>query len=212
MRMRMRKTTMNNHLHLASADTLSALADLEQGSAAWHLARLGRITASLASACLGMHPYVSPQSAWRQIRGEEVPRGNWFMEQGREFEPVAARKYADQICLPVVETGFHVHHEYDWLGSSPDRLIGSEGLAEIKVGKELPQKPKLYWRIQGQIQLACTRRKWCDLIAFAGGLIRVWRIWPAAHAKLIGWLNDWRKRHLIGNKCPTRGEYRRWPQ
>ncbi len=58
-------------------------------------------------------------------------------------------------------------------GASPDGLVGTDGLVEIKcpnsathietlLGKSIPSK----YLCQMQWQMACTGRQWCDFVSF----------------------------------------------
>jgi len=58
-------------------------------------------------------------------------------------------------------------------GASPDGLVGDDGLVEIKcpisathidtlLGSNVPSK----YNTQMQWQMACTGRKWCDLVSY----------------------------------------------
>lgn len=87
---------------------------------------------------------------------------------------------ADAMAAYEAETGelvgpevFVLHPSIDWFGATPDGLVGSDGLVEIKC----PTTPKfLAWRMAGEVpeehrpqmlaQLACTGRQWVDFVAF----------------------------------------------
>ena len=71
----------------------------------------------------------------------------------------------------VKDCGFFVHPEFEWLGASPDGLIGDHGLIEIKAPfslrnetspkfKSLADQP--HYKSQVMVELACTGRQWCD--------------------------------------------------
>lgn len=130
----------------------------------WHDARKGRITASLAAACLHLDPYVSAKAAWRQIVFGEKQDPNRHMQWGIQFEGSARCDFENETGLLVTETGFWVHPDLPWLGCSPDGLIGKDALCEIKCPTEAEPKCGLVpinHRIQMLIQLACTGRQVC---------------------------------------------------
>ncbi len=60
-------------------------------------------------------------------------------------------------------TGLWVHPEHTWLVSSPDRLLGEQGLLEVKRFYRLA-KPGPHVLIQVLLQLECTGRRFCDVI------------------------------------------------
>ena len=138
-----------------------------QRSPEWFEARRGRVTASLAAACLGLDPYISRQKAWRLIMGTEPEREeNGFMRWGTEHEGDARTHYEAECGQFVTETGFWVHDDYPWLGASPDGLVGADGLFEAKCPQNLPERVPIAHRIQCGIELACTGRAWCDYLAW----------------------------------------------
>lgn len=175
----------------------------DQRSAAWHAARSGKITASLAAACLGLDPHKSRAAAWRAIKGEKQGE-NRHMRWGTEFEPVARREYETLSGNLVDETGFWVHPEYDWLGASPDGLIDADGLLEIKCPGKLPTAIPLHHRIQMLIQLACTGRKWCDYFVFTHDGYFTRRVFPVGIPGLIRRLDAFRREFVLADVEPPR--------
>ena len=149
---------------------------IEQRSPVWFQARREKITGSVAGAILGLSPFMKPidvmRNMVREYHGAERDfRGNIATEYGTANEQTATTHlemfHLDQ---PVVETGFHIHSEHEWLGASPDGLLGLDGLVEIKcpfgqrdknppVFKSLLEIPHYYAQVQ--IEMACTGRKWC---------------------------------------------------
>jgi putative phage-type endonuclease len=187
-------------------DEIIAARSYIQGSPEWLFARQGRMTASLAAAALGLSPWVSPQSCYRQIVGLEEPSVNWLAEHGREFEQVAADIYSSQRKVELVKTGLWIHEEHTWLAASPDRMVCESGLVEVKCGKtpysEIPDS----WWCQCQVQLMCTGRSWCDLVHYLGGKIHVWEVLPEDHELLILQLREFMQRFVIPQIQPKRGE------
>ncbi len=156
-----------------------------QRSEAWYAARKGVITASVASGCLGLCPYMSRQEAWRKIMGTSKQRVNRFMEWGTEQEPTARAQYEVVTGNLVTETGFWTHSEYSWLGASPDGLVGSDGLLEGKCPQKLPLSVPIFYRVQIIIQLAVTGRKWCDFFSWTPEGHFIQRVYPSGAAGLI---------------------------
>lgn len=95
------------------------------------------------------------------------------MQWGRDNEEAAALYYESVIRQMVQPVNFVLHPKYDFTGCSPDRLVGNEGLLEIKCPettthlqyrdrKIIPAEymPQTAW------ELACTERKWADFVSF----------------------------------------------
>jgi exodeoxyribonuclease (lambda-induced) len=104
--------------------------------------------------------------------GERSFFENDAMRWGKEHEAEAARLYAAMYAgrREVKETGFWSKGD---IGASPDRLVGDEGLLEIKCPYSLRDEvvpefrsyveQKHYWH-QIQAQLYVTDRQWCDFL------------------------------------------------
>ena len=158
--------------------------DIEQGSDAWHKARLGHITASHISDVMargkGKEESVTRYNykvklVAERMTGESVSDGytSASMEWGIEQEQFACMAYEAHQETFLTRTGFWLHPTVDWLGVSPDRLIGDGGLVEVKcpntsthvqylINQEVPIK---YYN-QMQCQLWVTNRAWCDFVSY----------------------------------------------
>jgi putative phage-type endonuclease len=145
------------------------LLHINQRTDEWLTARRGKITASLAAACLSLDPYKSRAAAWREIMGMGSGLQNRHMQWGVQFEAAARLDYEVLSGHIVEETGLWQHPTVPWLAASPDGLIGREGLVEIKCPTEPPQSVPIHHRIQCLIQLACTERLWCDYYSWGAG-------------------------------------------
>jgi len=152
----------------------------EQGSEAWLAARAGKVTASAISDVLAKPETAAYRDYQAQIVAEILtgkPQGSNFtnaaMEFGTENEPFARSAYEVATGFTVDEVGLVLHPTIDRAGASPDGLVGSDGLVEIKCPKVathlayicagvVPTKYKnqMLW------QMACTERDWCDFISF----------------------------------------------
>lgn len=91
---------------------------------------------------------------------------------GIETEPQAKAAYA-WFYAPVEPAGFVVHPEIPMSGASPDGLVGTDGLIEVKCPNTathieflLTDEVDLKYRKQMAWQLLCTRRAWCDFASF----------------------------------------------
>ena len=153
-----------------------------QGSPEWHQARVGKGTASRISDVAA-----KTKTGWGASRakymGELIAESltheptpsfsNAAMQHGTDTEPQAAAAYAFYTDAELELVGFVDHPKIDQAGCSPDRLIGKDGLVEIKcpqtsthidtlLGSSIPKK----YIDQMQWQMACTKRKWCDFVSF----------------------------------------------
>ena len=85
-------------------------------------------------------------------------------EWGNLFEPIALNLYEHITNVTVYSLGLVTHSKYNWIGASPDGLIMSGRLLEIKcpisrtIGKCIP----LYYWIQMQIQMEVCNINVCD--------------------------------------------------
>lgn len=95
-----------------------------------------------------------------------------WMERGHELEADAMGQYELMRDLETVEVGF-ITTDDGKIGCSPDRLVGEDGLLELKVpapqtqieyilGTELVKD--YYPQLQGQLYV--TERKWVDIMAY----------------------------------------------
>ena len=152
----------------------------EQGSPEWLAARAGKVTASMISNVLAKPETAAFRDYQAQIVAELLtgkPQGNDFtnaaMEFGTENEPFARSAYEVSRGIMVDEVGLVLHPTIDRAGASPDGLVGSDGLVEIKCPKVathlayicagvVPTK----YRNQMLWQMACTERGWCDFVSF----------------------------------------------
>ena len=152
----------------------------EQGSPEWLAARAGKVTASMISNVLAKPETAAYRDYQAQIVAELLtgkPQGSDFtnaaMEFGTENEPFARSAYEVSTGFTVDEVGLVLHPTIDRAGASPDGLVGSDGLVEIKCPKVathlayicagvVPTK----YRNQMLWQMACTERGWCDFVSF----------------------------------------------
>ena len=152
----------------------------EQGSPEWLAARAGKVTASMISNVLAKPETAAFRDYQAQIVAELLtgkPQGSDFtnaaMEFGTENEPFARSAYEVSRGIMVDEVGLVLHPTIDRAGASPDGLVGSDGLVEIKCPKVathlsyicagvVPTKYKnqMLW------QMACTERQFCDFVSF----------------------------------------------
>lgn len=129
---------------------------MKQRSEEWFEVRKNRLTASdFASAC-GLNKYKSRQKLWEEKTGKKPPDEiNVDMQRGIDLEQSGIDVLEVETGHIAEEIGFKIHKDHDWLGASPDGIIGDKFVVEIKsprvVHKEVPE---LYVpQIQGQMEI-----------------------------------------------------------
>lgn len=186
-----------------------------QRSPEWHEAHIGKITASLAAACLGLCPHTSRQKAWRIIMGREVVVENSYMTYGKAMEAHALSEYEIETGRLATPTGFWVSDTHPWLGASPDSLVGAEGLVETKCPQKMPTKIPTPYRIQMLVQMIVTGRSWCDFFAWVRGVddepdgFFLARCPLQGSAGLVARLKAFHEEFVLGDKEPSRRKPRR---
>lgn len=154
--------------------------NVEQGSDEWKQLRSGRPTASCFDKIVTASGADSTQAEAyeNQLVAEllvghpvEVFQGNAHTERGNELEQDAADFYSMSRNIDLENVGFVVNDM--GAGCSPDRLIGDDGLLEIKcpaahthVKYLLGQGVDKAYMPQLQGQMWVTGRKWVDIISY----------------------------------------------
>jgi len=157
--------------------------DNPQEAAAWVAKRVGKVTASSLHKVARRKKDGTPYAAYEDYRAEIALErltgraADHFvtpaMETGTAREPEAALAYAMETGTELAFSDFVPHPTIEAMGASPDRLVGFEGLVEIKCPQPKAHfdflmtgeiKPEYYW--QCQAQMACTKRKWDDLFYY----------------------------------------------
>ncbi len=155
--------------------------DVVQGSPEWFACRLGIPTASAFHRIITSTGKPSAQAEAYSNRllaeimlGRQVDSfvGNQWTERGSDLELYAADAYELQRDIAAIRVGFCTDDACT-MGASPDRLVGDDGLLEIKCpaphthlrylqNRELSRK--YYAQVQGQ--LLVTGRQWVDLMSY----------------------------------------------
>lgn len=169
------------------------MAEMIQGSAQWLDARAGKATASRIADILAVKrdgkPTADRERYLMELVGERLTglaTSHYLtgpMLEGQEREPQAADAYAFLFGVDLDQVGFVEHPRIPMSGASPDRLVGADGLLEIKAPTlrthldtlltgQIPEQylPQIRW------QLACTGRAWCDFAS--------WHPHPPEHLRL----------------------------
>ena len=161
--------------------------DIEQNTDEWLLLRSGKITGSGISKVMAnsakldknenivfgepAKKYAS-QIALERLTGNYTPSAysNEHMERGHEQEPLARAEYEDRNFINVDNGGFFGD---DYLGCSPDGLIGDDGVIEIKsviatthfsTIKRKSFDPSYKWQLL--FNLKTTGRDWIDFVSY----------------------------------------------
>lgn len=116
---------------------------------------------------------------------------------GRMYESTALAMFTRKTGLCTDRAGFFIHPEYPFLGATPDALVGTDSVVEIKCpftnrdklvepgplfpflesgpnGPRLKTSHKWYAQVQGQ--MACSGRAWCYFVAYTFKGLYVQRI------------------------------------
>ena len=150
--------------------------DCEQNTPEWFEARRGIVTASRFSDVLAKGQGITRRKYLLTLAGEAITGecaesfSNAHTERGHAMEDEARNMYAFQNDVEPVKVGFM---RLGRAGASPDRLIGADGLLEIKT--KLPHlqldvldKGKFpsehLAQVQGQLMV--SGRDWCDFVSY----------------------------------------------
>lgn len=151
--------------------------DVVQNSDGWFNLRLGKFTASkckdlLSSKSTAAYSNLINQIVFERLTGErpESFKSDWML-RGSELEPIAIEQYELSTFNKTHNGGFFELNE--WVGASPDGIIGNEGQLQVKCPSYSTHIDYLYKGIipsdyynQVQFEMMCTGRNWCDLFFF----------------------------------------------
>ena len=146
---------------------------MEQRSPEWYEIKLGKYSGSMFTKLLMGKSTAGYNDAidnivYERITGKRIASFiNSDMQYGIDNEPIAKYDYSMRFFRKVVEVGFIEQNE--WVGISPDGLVGKDGMIEIKCPKYNTQLKLLRDRkinsdyiIQMQGQMMVSGRKWVD--------------------------------------------------
>jgi putative phage-type endonuclease len=156
---------------------------IPQTDPSWLPARVGKLTASRMGDAMDFRKDGKPGAARSKLlrellaeRLECVAKDHYVsaaMQWGLDYEEAAADAYEAHTGNLLMPGGFFDHPYIANLGATPDRLVGREGLIEIKCPIT---ETYIDWRMAGivpeqhrpqmALQLICTRRQWCDFVAY----------------------------------------------
>lgn len=167
--------------------------EVEQRSDLWKMLKIGRFTASEFHKLMtdprsktdkesgnlseSAKTYVMDKVA-EGLTGVSNEIDTFATRWGIENEPIAKELYSEVFGVKVREVGFCRYDEY--VGCSPDGLVGSDGGLEIKcpynsskhieylllndVESFKKKCTEYYWQIQGCLMV--TGREWWDFVSF----------------------------------------------
>jgi putative phage-type endonuclease len=193
----------------------------QQRTEAWYKKRNGRVTGSNVGAILGLSPFMKREDVMRNMvrQYHNAPSeftGNVATSYGTYNEPNALADYELEFDKKVELTGFHEYE--DWLGASPDGLIGNDGLIEIKCpyGQRDKNPPEFksidyqshYW-MQIQIQLLVTGCQWCHFYQWSahGYMLETVQFNQLAIEEYLPKLKDFYNEYLIERELPQAQKY-----
>jgi hypothetical protein len=113
--------------------------------------------------------YVTPAMEWG-IENEEFARTAYELHVDSEVKSIGRDELAGDLVRRV---GFALHPTIDRFGSSPDALVGSDGLAEFKcpttathleyiIAGVVPEE--YVWQMLAE--MVCADRQWCDFVSY----------------------------------------------
>ena len=174
--------------------------NVEQGSDEWLAMRCGLLTASEMKHVITptlksannekTRAHLYELLAQRVTNYVEPVYISTDMLRGTEDEFYARQAYA-QHHAPVEQVGFITNDRWGFtIGYSPDGLVGSDGLIEVKSRRQKYQVQTIIenltggtipadYVMQAQTGLLVSEREWLDFISYSGGLpMCVVRVWP----------------------------------
>ena len=149
--------------------------NFEQRTEDWYNIRKGKMTASNAETIIangkGLETYIYNLMAEYYSSAEKENYINADMQRGIDLEPEARLEFEFYTNLDVQEVGFIEHNEF--IGVSPDGLIGNDGLIEIKCPNDsiyfkllLSNNIKPEYIAQMQMQMYVTDRQYCYFVSY----------------------------------------------
>ena len=149
--------------------------NFEQRTEDWYNIRKGKMTASNAETIIangkGLETYIYNLMAEYYSSAEKENYINADMQRGIDLEPEARLEFEFYTDLDVQEVGFIEHN--DFIGVSPDGLIGDDGLIEIKCPNDsiyfkllLSNNIKPEYIAQMQMQMYVTDRQYCYFVSY----------------------------------------------
>ena len=156
---------------------------MEQRSQEWFAARAGKFTGSRFSDVMARTksgPAAARKNLIITLAIERImgtcceTYSNAAMQRGIDLEPEARAAYERNSFVSVEEVAFVQHPTYEFIGCSPDGLVGKDGMVEIKCpsaqGKHFDalmsdgHAGEYKWQLQGQLWVC--QRQWVDAVSY----------------------------------------------
>jgi hypothetical protein len=154
--------------------------NVQQGSTEWLDVRAGIPTASCfdkivtpkGKASSQAEKYMHKLIAERLMGHPTIEFQGPWLDRGKELEADAALYYESIRELTCERVGF-ITNDAGTIGASPDRLVGDDGLLELKIPAEHTHvaymltravDAEYYPQVQGQLWV--TGRKWLDIMSY----------------------------------------------
>lgn len=154
---------------------------------AWHEERSLRIHASnFGRICRRTERTDSKQLARQLVNSCHSSVNSEAIKHGRKYESVALKAFTEATGKPVTSSGIHVSATHNFLGCSPDGLVGEDWIVEVKCPYSarnelinvdtikyldlqddkliLNESHEYYYQVQGT--LFCTGRQVCSFIVW----------------------------------------------
>ena len=154
--------------------------NVEQNTDEWFALRAGKVTASSLNKVMANYGKAFGEPAKKyavdiavqQLTGSTSGGGytNEHMDRGNEEEPLAIMAYEAEYFCEVTNGGFFDCGEY---GTSPDGLVGDNGLIEVKSAIPSIHYARIAkqsfdsaykWQLVGHLKFA--EREWVDFISY----------------------------------------------
>jgi putative phage-type endonuclease len=155
---------------------------VEQGSAEWKAARLGKVSASRIDEMVARtktgwgasRANYAAELIAEHLTGQPAEKFTSIaMQWGTDTEADAKDCYCFLRDAEIEPVGLVLHPTIAMACASPDGLVGDDGLIEVKcpntathidtlLSETVPDKyvKQMLW------QMACTGRQWCDFVSF----------------------------------------------
>lgn len=148
--------------------------DIIQQTDEWDEIKKGKMSASHGTAIgncgKGLDTYVVSIVKGMIVKQKDS-YSNSDMDRGNELEPIARQEYEFEYGVTVDQVGFIEYNDY--VGVSPDGLIGEDGLWECKARNDdkhfdllLTEKVDSGTIWQMNMQMLVSDRKWCDFVSY----------------------------------------------
>lgn len=154
--------------------------DVEQNTDEWFQLRAKKITSSKLGCIMANYPKTfglpakkyAVNIAIEQITGKAISSNytNEHMQRGHEQEPIARMIYENENFCEVANGGFF---DSEFIGCSPDGLVGNDGIIEIKSVissvhfdnvKRGTFDPAYKWQLIGNLKF--SNREWMDFVSY----------------------------------------------